>query len=301
MTERSASPRSRVVRRRRPGRDTPSALSVAPGVRRRRPGRDTPSPLYVVPALAFFVAFALIPLVGVIVLSLAEWNGLSDPTWAGLENWRDALAREQTYDGIVLSLKFMALSWIVQTPVSLLLGVFLAGRSRYRAVMSVLMFLPLLLSAAAIAIAYKALLDPNFGAGSSLGIDVLVQNWLGSPDLAFYVVVFVVAWQFVPFHTLLYQAATRQIPASMYEAATLDGAGRVSQFLHITLPQLRNTLVTSSTLMVVGSLTYFDIVFVLTGGGPGTATRLLPLDMYLSGFSSTDMGLGSVLAVLLVL
>ena len=271
------------------------------GGRRLGPGRDTPSPLYALPALAFFVAFALIPLVGVLALSFAEWNGLSDPTWAGLANWRDALGREQTYDGILLSLKFMALSWLVQTPISLLLGVFLADRSRYRAVMSVLMFLPLLLSAAAIAIAYKALLDPNFGAGSSLGIGLLVQNWLGSPDLAFYVVVFVVAWQFVPFHTLLYQAATRQIPASMYEAATLDGAGRVSQFLHITLPQLRNTIVTSSTLMVVGSLTYFDIVFVLTGGGPGTATRLLPLDMYLSGFSSNDMGLGSVLAVLLVL
>jgi len=268
---------------------------------RRRPGRDTPSPLYAVPALAFFVAFALVPLVGVLVLSFADWDGLSDPSWAGLQNWRDALAREQTYDGIVLSCQFMALSWLVQTPVSLLLGVFVAERSRYRAVMSVLMFLPLLLSAAAIAIAYKALLDPNFGAGSSLGIDVLVQDWLGSPDLAFYVVVFVVAWQFVPFHTLLYQAATRQIPTSMYEAATIDGAGRVSQFLHITLPQLRNTLVTSSTLMVVGSLTYFDIVFVLTGGGPGTATMLLPLDMYLSGFSSNDMGLGSVLAVLLVL
>lgn len=265
-----------------------------------RVGRDTPSPLYAVPALAIFIAFALVPLVGVVVLSLAEWNGLSDPTWAGFENWRDALGREQTYDGIVLSLKFMVLSWIVQTPVSLLLGVFVADRSRYRAVMSVLMFLPLLLSAAAIAIAYKALLDPNFGAGSSFGIDFLTQDWLGSTDLAFYVVVFVVAWQFVPFHTLLYQAATRQIPAQMYEAATLDGAGRVSQFLHITLPQLRNTIVTSSTLMVVGSLTYFDIVFVLTGGGPGTATRLLPLDMYLSGFSSNDMGLGSVLAVLLV-
>jgi raffinose/stachyose/melibiose transport system permease protein len=113
-------------------------------------------------------------------------------------------------------------------------------------------------------------------------------------------VIFVIAWQFVPFHTLLYQAGVRQIPVSLYEAATIDGASRWQQFRHITLPQLRYTIVTSSTLMLTGSLTYFDVVFVLTGGGPGDATRLLPLDMYLTGFAANDMGGASVLAVILV-
>ena len=111
---------------------------------------------------------------------------------------------------------------------------------------------------------------------------------------------FVISLCFVPFHSLLYQGGVRQIPASMYEAALLDGAGRVQQFFHITLPQLKYTIVTSSTLMIVGSLTYFDLIFVLTGGGPGNATRILPLDMYLTGFRSYDMGSASVVAVLLV-
>lgn len=163
-----------------------------------------------------------------------------------------------------------------------------------------LYFLPLLLSSAAVAIAFKAVLDPNFGIGGATGWSALAQDWLGSPDLVLYVVVFVIAWQFVPFHSLLYQAAVRQIPASLYEAATLDGAGRVKQFWYLTLPQIRYTVVTSSTLMVTGSLTYFDVVFVLTGGGPGNATRMLPLDMYLTGFTANDMGGASVLAVILV-
>lgn len=111
---------------------------------------------------------------------------------------------------------------------------------------------------------------------------------------------FVIAWQFVPFHTLLYQAGARQIPAALYEAASIDGAGRLAQFWHITLPQLRYTVVTSSTLMVVGSLTHFDLVFVLTGGGPGYATRILPLDMYITGFQSNEMGLASAISVVLV-
>ena len=114
-------------------------------------------------------------------------------------------------------------------------------------------------------------------------------------------IIFVIAWQFVPFHSLIYQAGVRQIPASLFEAAELDGAGRVRQFFNIILPQLKYTIITSSTLMVIGSLTYFDMIFVLTQGGPGTSTRVLALDMYFQGFQANNMGLASALGVLLVL
>ncbi|MER7112889.1 sugar ABC transporter permease [Saccharomonospora azurea] len=268
-----------------------------PGAATRRAG---PSPLMAAPALVFFGAFALVPLVGVVALSLVYWDGISAMTWAGFDNWSDVLTDPSTWNAVWLSLQIMVFSWLVQTPISLLLGVLVAGRGRYRALLGVLYFLPMLLSSAAIAIAFKALLDPNFGMSLAFNAQSLAQDWLGDADLALYVVVFVIAWQFVPFHTLLYQAGVRQIPASLYEAAQLDGAGPVRQFFHITLPQLRYTIITSSTLMMVGSLTYFDLVFVLTGGGPGEATRMLPLHMYLTGFSSDEMGKASALAVLLV-
>ena len=199
-----------------------------------------------------------------------------------------------------LTVVFVVVSYLFQAPISLLLGVFMAGRQRYRALLSVLYFLPLLFSSAAIGITFKALLDPNFGLSRAFGADWLSRNWLGNPDLAIFTVIFVVSWAFIPFHSLLYQAGVRQIPASLYEAATLDGAGRVTQFFYVTLPQLRYTIVTSSTLMLVGSLTYFDLVFVLTAGGPGNATRILPLDMYLRGFRSYEMGQASAIAVVLV-
>nr|WP_239579783.1 sugar ABC transporter permease [Microlunatus panaciterrae] len=182
----------------------------------------------------------------------------------------------------------------------MLLGVFVAGHERYRAVLAVLYFLPLLLSSAAVAIAFKSLLDPNFGLSAGLHLPFLSQDWLGDPTLVFFVVIFVIAWQFVPFHTLLYQGGVRQIPASLYESAQIDGAGRVRQFFSITLPQLKYTIITSSTLILVGSLTYFDLIFVLTGGGPGNATRILALDMYLRGFKANQMGAASVIAVILV-
>jgi len=115
------------------------------------------------------------------------------------------------------------------------------------------------------------------------------------------VVVFVVSWQFIPFHSLIYQGGVRQIPRSMYEAAELDGAGRVRQFFAITLPQLKYTIIASSTLILVGSLTYFDLIFVLTGGGPADATTTLAVDMYKRGFQANLMGPASAIAVILVL
>lgn len=253
-----------------------------------------------VPAMVMFAVFALAPLAGVVVLSLTSWDGLGAITFDGLGSWVRTLTDPVTANAIWVTVKIMVFSFVIQAPISLLLGVFTAGRQRYQALLAVIYFVPLLLSSAATAIAFKALLDPNFGLGAGLQIPALAQDWLGNPDLALFVVVFVIAWQFVPFHTLIYQAGVRQIPASLFEAAQIDGAGRVRQFFSITLPQLKYTAITSSMMMVVGSLAYFDLVFVLTAGGPGYATRLLPLHMFLTGFKANDMGAASALAVILV-
>ena len=255
----------------------------------------------VLPALIMFVVFGVVPLVGVLVLSFVHWDGLGAITPAGLSNWRTILTDSSLPHSIFVTFEIMILSWAVQTPISLLLGTFLAGRQRYRAFLAVLYFIPLLLSSAAIAITYKALLDPNFGLGPGLHLDFLTQDWLGNSKLAVGVVVFIVSWQFIPFHSLIYQAAVRQIPVTLYEAAQIDGAGRIRQFFSITIPQLKYTIITSSTLMVVGSLTFFDLIFVLTAGGPGDATEVLALDMYKTGFMSNQMGPASVIAVVLVL
>jgi raffinose/stachyose/melibiose transport system permease protein len=253
------------------------------------------------PALLVFVAFAVLPLVGVVLLSFTSWDGIGVIKPAGFESWRAVLTDPGLPHALWVTFVVMALSWAVQTPLSILLGVFLAGHQRYRELLAALFFIPLLLSSAAIAITYKALLDPNFGLGAGLHLPLLTQDWLGRGNLAMGVIIFVVSWQYIPFHTLIYQGAVRQIPRSMYEAAQLDGAGRVRTLFRITLPQLKYTIITSSTLMVVGSLVFFDLIFVLTEGGPGDATRVLALDMYKRGFQANLMGQASAIAVILVL
>jgi raffinose/stachyose/melibiose transport system permease protein len=253
------------------------------------------------PAFVMFVFFGIIPLFGVVALSFATWNGISpEIKLTGLDSWTAALTNPNLPNALWVTFLIMALSWLVQTPLSILIGTFMARQSRYRGFLAVLYFIPLLLSSAAIAITYKSLLDPNFGLGAGLGVEALNQNWLGEASLAIATLIFVVSWQFIPFHSLIYQGAVRQIPASMYEAAQIDGAGRMRQFFSITLPQLKYTIITSSTLMVVGSLTFFDLIWVLTAGGPGDSTRALAVQMYQLGFQASLMGPASAIAVILV-
>jgi raffinose/stachyose/melibiose transport system permease protein len=247
----------------------------------------------VLPAFLMFVFFGIVPLLGVIALSFTTWNGYNEIVPSGLTSWRAALSDPGLPNSLWVTFLIMALS--------ILLGTFMARQSRYRGFLAVFYFIPLLLSSAAIAITYKSLLDPNFGLGAGLGIDALNQDWLGQANLAIGVLIFVVSWQYIPFHSLIYQGAVRQIPNSMYEASQIDGAGRVRQFFSITLPQLKYTIITSSTLMVVGSLTFFDLIYVLTAGGPGDATRALALQMYRLGFQADLMGPASAIAVILVL
>jgi raffinose/stachyose/melibiose transport system permease protein len=278
-------------------------MSVSMKATKKLPQANLVAVVWSTPALAFYVLFALVPMVIALYLSFTQWNGLSPEVWIGGKNWVALLSDSVSGHALLLTFELMVLSWIVQTPISLLLGVFMAGSRRYRAVLSVFYFIPLLFSTVAIGLTWDSILDPNFGLLNTLlrtiGLSGLARGWLGDPSLAFYVIVALISWQFIPFHALLYLGGTRQIPRELYEAASIDGASRTQQFFSITIPQLKYTIITSTTLILTGSLTYFDLIWVMTGGGPGYATRVLPLQMYITAFQNEMVGYGSTLAVLL--
>ncbi|KLI98366.1 carbohydrate ABC transporter permease [Streptomyces albidoflavus] len=264
-------------------------------------GPARPGFLWAVPAAVFFGLFAVVPLVMVAVLSFAEWDGLSGPRFAGLDNWRTLLDDPVMVKSLWLSVLLTGLGVLVQTPLSILLGVWAAGRQRNRAVLSAVYFLPMLLSIAAVSVLWRAVLDPNLGVPAHATWLFGDGNLFGSQATAIGVLVFVSTWQFTPLHTLIYQGAARAIPQVLYQAAQIDGAGTVRQFFHITLPQLRNALITSVILMVVGGLTTFDTVLILTQGGPGSDTTISAYYMYQKAFKSFDYGAASAVALLLVL
>ena len=124
--------------------------------------------ILVLPALLMFLAFAFVPLIGVLVLSFTDWDGIGAIQFVGGQSWSQVLTDPGTWHALYLTFAVMIITWLVQTPISLLLGTFIAGQQRYRAFLAVLFFLPLLMASAAIAIAFKSLLDPNFGLSAGL-------------------------------------------------------------------------------------------------------------------------------------
>lgn len=255
------------------------------------------------PALALYGAFVVIPTGFALFLSFTNWNVIGPIRWAGFGNWSRFLSDPLAHHCLIVTFEVAGLSWLAQTPLAMALGIFVAGTQRYRAVYAAIYLVPLLLSTVGLSIMWQDLLFPNFGGLAWLGLHLhmafLNRNWLGSQDLALYTIIVIIAWQFVPFHTLIFQAGRRAIPADLYDAVTVDGANLRQAFWHVTLPQLRYSIVTSSTLVLVGSLTYFDIIFVLTQGGPGNSTRVLAMYMYDTGFSESEFGYASVIASVL--
>ncbi|KQV14274.1 MULTISPECIES: carbohydrate ABC transporter permease [unclassified Kitasatospora] len=259
-----------------------------------------PGFVWAAPAALFFLLFAIVPLLLVAVLSFTHWDGISEPRFNGLDNWTALVHDPVMIQSVWITLLLTVLGVATQTPVSILLGVWAAGHQRNRAVLSAIYFVPLLLSATAVSLVWRAVLDPNFGVPSQLTWLFGDGNLLGSQSGAIAVLTFVGVWQFTPLHALIYQGGARAIPQVLYQAAAIDGAGTVRQFFHITLPQLRNTVITSTVLMVAGGLTTFDTVLILTQGGPGTDTTVSAFHMYQKAFKSFDFGAGSAIALVLV-
>lgn len=263
-----------------------------------------PSFLWSLPAITYFALFAIVPLGVVAWLSLNSWDALGSPHWVGLGNWKGMFSDPIFLKSFRITLILTALGIVTQTPISLLIGVWAAGYQRNRAILSALYFIPLLMSALAISVVWVSLLNPYFGLPHEMhaifGGGLFNDGFLfSSPATAIGVLTFVGMWQWTPFHTLIYQGGARAIPEVLYQAAAIDGAGRVRMFFHITLPQLRNTMMTSVVLMLVGGLTTFDTILVLTQGGPGTSTTSASYYMYEKAFQSFQFGNASVIAVVL--
>lgn len=261
---------------------------------------------FAAPATLLYGFFALVPLVLVVVLAFTNYSSHSSggPHWAGAANWIRLVHDSLVQQSIVQTIIVIALCWVVQTGLGLVIGVFLAGPQRYRAVLSVLFFLPILLSPVAVAITWENIFTPYFGGlaltAHAIGLNLNI-DWLATPGQSLFVVIGVTCWLYLPFQSMLFLAGARQIPSDLYDAGLIDGAGRFKSFWYITLPQLRYTLTTSSILVLVGSLLYFELFLVMTNGGPAGTSTVLSLAMYLRGFNAAQEGYGSAIATILVI
>jgi raffinose/stachyose/melibiose transport system permease protein len=259
--------------------------------------------LFLLPALLLYLVFVIVPVIQAAHFSLYRWNGLQPLTdFIGIKNYQVALANESFRTAITNNLLIVVLSLALQIPFSLGLAVLLNRRFPGRAVFRLLFFLPYVLSEAITGIVFRLMLQPDSLVDSvlrSAGLGGWVQDWLGDDTLVMFTLFVIISWKYFGFHMIILLAGLQGIPREIEEAALIDGAGRRQVFRYVTLPLLGPTLRVSVFLSMIGALQLFDMVWVMTGGGPLFASNTMAISMFKSGFKNTQMGFGSAEAVIL--
>ena len=255
--------------------------------------------VFLLPALVILVVYTVYPIIYSFVSSTMRWRGMgAGRVFTGLDNWAVLLKDANFWKSFVNNIKIMFLSLLFQVPFAMALATFLDVTERKGYLFKVVWFIPYLLSSVAIGVLFKFALDANYGIFASISklLGGGAVDLLGNPKAALYTVIGVVCWQYTPFYMVLYLAAYGTIPVELFEAASIDGADRGQYFWRVSLPLLRPTVASGITLSIIGSLKYFDLVYVMTGGGPGLATEIMATYMYKFSFVRFNLGYGSTIA-----
>ncbi len=257
--------------------------------------------LFLLPTFVALAVFVIWPIAASFNLSMVKWNGLTAAReWVGFDNWARLLQDPIFWRAFRNNLVIVVLSIAVQLPIALGLAVMLDRGGRRLNFFKTVYFFPMLMSTVAIGFLFKYVYMPQFGLIygilDALNLTSWNQDWLGDPNLALYSVIAVICWQFIPFYMIIFLAAPTGIPAELREAAFIDGATEGQYFWRIVLPLLRGTVSTAAILSLIGSLKYFDLIWVMTEGGPVNASELMATYMVKKAFQSYEMGYGSTVA-----
>jgi raffinose/stachyose/melibiose transport system permease protein len=259
--------------------------------------------LYVAPAFVIYGLFVLAPLVHSAWLSFFAWDGVTQGHWVGLANYRSFVTDPAVREAYVHTVVLMLFYCVLPITLGLLLAASLSririhGLTFFRTVL----FLPTILSNVAVAIAWGWIYEPDGPLNQALrtvGLGSLARPWLGDFTFALPAVGVVGTWGEYGFAMVLFIAGVMKIPPSLYEAARVDGAGAVREFFVVTLPGLRNELTVVAVLTIIDALGTFDLVYVLTGGGPGTSTSVPAFQVWNRAFQTGQVGLACAIAMTL--
>ena len=256
------------------------------------------------PAIVLIGALAIWPILRVLLLSLFDTDyGLAGARFIGLENYADALSNRFFRRSIVNTLTFTIAASVAEVALGLALALLVHRRFAGRRLVLPLLIFPLVLSTMVVSAIWRSWFHYDLGYLNTLltALGLHPVRWLASPDLALWSIVLVDAWQYTPLAFLILLAGLQSIPAQVYEAARLDGAGPWRLFRDFTLPLIAGHLALALLLRTVDTFKLFDKVYALTGGGPGIATETMSLFVQRNAFRFNEMGLASAGAVLMLL
>lgn len=258
---------------------------------------------YIAPAFILLMVLIFIPLLLSGYYGLMDWDGIGEKTFIGLDNYiegiQDKLFWNSALHSFLLAL-FSALSLIIYLAVSIILASKIKGADLLRKIY----LIPMLLSSVAIAQLWVKVYNPSNGILNTFLRSIGVENppsWLADPSLVLFAIFIPILWQYAGFYILIYYAALKNIPESLIEAARIDGASPFQIAMRIKLPLIKEIVSVTIVLAIVGSLKYFDLIYVMTAGGPNGASEVMASYMYKLAFSSYNFGYGSAIGFLLLI
>jgi raffinose/stachyose/melibiose transport system permease protein len=240
------------------------------------------------------------------VMSFFQWDGISnDRTWVGIQNYVDTLTDNTFTIALYNTLVFSAVTVFIQAAVGLLLAVLLKEKIPGNMFFKGIFFLPVIMAPVVLTTIFRLILDTNIGALNnllrSIGLNKLAVSWLGDPKYALFSIICVNIYNWMGFSMMTYYAGLMSVDGQVYESAKLDGAGFLKTLFFITIPMLKGTTASLLLLGIIGSLKTFDIVFLLTGGGPGRSTEFLTTFLYRKAFDEYNSGQAASIGMIVLI
>lgn len=259
--------------------------------------------MFIGPVVLGTLIFNVIPVAPTLVASFTDWDGLSAPKFSGLANYKEMFSGHDPLFG--KSLINTVIYTVGYVPVGIIIGIALAllvnNRLRGMAVIRALIFLPYVTSLVAVGVVSRWVFSDQYGIINAIlaTFGITGPHWLGEPGAAMAAVIVTAIWANMGFNMIIILAGLQGVPESLIEAATLDGAGRFSRFVHVTIPFLTPTIFMLLILQTIGSFQVFALILVMTGGGPGDGTYVYIYHLWYQAFTLRKMGYASALAIVL--
>ncbi|SDJ56668.1 carbohydrate ABC transporter permease [Nonomuraea jiangxiensis] len=276
----------------------------APASTPKRRSRWVTIALFLLPALVLFLALVVAPILVALYASVFRWNGFGGlPTdFIGLDNFTRLFSTEIFAQDLWHLLVLVVLSIVIQLPFSLAIAMLLNQRIRGRAFYRVVFFAPYVLSEVITGVLFSLILSPDSGlANRILSVFGMESEFLAHPDTVMPSLFLVMTWKYFGFHMMIYLAGRQNIPNELVEAAQIDGATAWKTFRHITLPLLGPTIRISIFLSVIYTIQLFDLVWILTQGGPSHSSETMAVTMIDWGFKRSQVGYASAISVVMFL
>lgn len=238
-------------------------------------------------------------------MSFFKTNLMSPGRFVGLGNYINLLKDKVFLSALKNNIIMVIGSLIAHLPIALFLATIIFTKVRGSNFFQAVFFLPCVICGVAVGLAWTFIYHSEFGLINkfltALGLDQLRHAWLANKETALISIIIVVMWQYIGYHLMIQLAAMRNVPASLYDAARIDGASKWQQFKYITFPLIKPILKVDAVLIITGSLKYYDLVAVMTGGGPNHSTELMSTYMYYQGFRTLKYGYSASIGVVLLI